>query len=172
MITRIIGVRHSTTEDGTAGLRLILHTGKYEAIALAKILTVQQLVDQRTIVFCSPKVEAYMTAIIIARFCGGLTVITHPDLLDPYSLKPMHEAIKFVIDEAERHEATAVVIVHHSGQIEGMCTDIARELTHKNHLSGFELNALEHAQALVLDLEKGGIRANYLNPSFVIQLAK
>ena len=85
---------------------------------------------------------------------------------------PMHEAIKFVIDEAERHEATAVVIVHHSGQIEGMCTDIARELTHKNHLSGFELNALEHAQALVLDLEKGGIRANYLNPSFVIQLAK
>jgi phosphohistidine phosphatase SixA len=165
MITRIIGVRHSTAEDGTKGLRLILNKGKHEAIALARILKIQQLVDQRTIVFCSPKLEAYMTAIIIARFCGGLTVITHPDLLEPYSLKPMHEAIKFVIDETERHEATAVVIVHHGGQVEGMCTDVARELTHKNHLSSLELDALEYAQAFVLDFERGGIRANYLNPS-------
>jgi broad specificity phosphatase PhoE len=163
MITRIIGVRHSTPDDDAVeGLRLILGAGEEKAIALAKVLATQ-LVGQKAIVLCSHRLEAYMTALIIASLCGKLTIITHPDLFDPYSCKPTSEASGFIINEAEKHEATTVIIVQHGGQIEGTCADVVHELTHKHHFFSWELEAMDFAEAVILNLENKGVWISYLN---------
>lgn len=164
MITRIIGVRHSIAEDAVAGLRLVLEAGCERAEKIAKILMIQ-LVDQKAIVLCSPRLEAFMTAMIIATLCDELTVITHPDFLDPFSFEPLWGP-RFIIDEAEKHEATTVIIVQHGGQIEQTCPDVADELGHQVGFKWEEKyleHELDYAEAVVLDLETDGIKISYLN---------
>ncbi|MCC7356662.1 MAG: hypothetical protein IT410_03540 [Candidatus Doudnabacteria bacterium] len=166
MISRIIGVRHSIPEDAAGGLRLILEPGYEKAKTLGLILAMQ-LLGQKALVLCSPRLEAYMTALIIAMCCDELTIVTHPDLLDPSSCKPRGDAPDFITDEAERHEASVVIIVHHAGQVEQLCTNVARELGHEVNYSWevgeFLERELNYAEAVVLDLEKSGLKVSYLN---------